>query len=81
MAGPKKTRIVSLRLTEEQYRYLYDIINRIKKNTGLKVPRSSIMVKLMEYGLPHMEKDFPGPTTREAVLVDHPRTRATDVEA
>lgn len=59
MATRKKNRMLSLRITEHQYQYLEEMALRIRKATGFRVTRASIILKLMEYGLPHLEKEFP----------------------
>lgn len=61
MATRKKNRMLSLRITENQYQYLEEMALRIRKATGFRVTRASIILKLMEYGLPHLEKEFPKP--------------------
>lgn len=48
-----------MRVTEKQYRYLEEMARRIRRETGFKITRASIILKLMEYGLPHLEKEFP----------------------
>lgn len=69
MASPKKTRMISMRITEEQYNYLEAMAARIRRYTGFKITRASIILKMMEYGMPGLEKEFPkeadaGPETR-----------------
>jgi hypothetical protein len=59
--SPKKSRMISMRVTEEQYQYLEEMAQRIRKTTGFRVTRASIVLKLMEYGLPYLEKEFPAP--------------------
>lgn len=59
MSSQKKTRMVSLRLTEEQYQYLDRMSAKIRRATGFKITRASIILKLMEYGLPFLEQEFP----------------------
>ncbi len=56
---PKKSRMISMRITEDQFQYLESISQRIRKETGLKVTRASIILKLMEYGVPFLNKEFP----------------------
>lgn len=48
-----------MRITETQYQYLESVARRIRKETGFRVTRASIMLKLMEYGLPHLNQEFP----------------------
>jgi hypothetical protein len=55
----RKTRIISMRLTEDQYRLLDELSQRIKSATGFKVTRASIIQRLMHCGLPLLEKEFP----------------------
>jgi hypothetical protein len=59
MSPRKKPKLVSMRLTEAQYGYLEDMVRRVKNLTGMRVTRTSVILKLMEFGLPVMEKDFP----------------------
>ena len=59
MTENKKAKIISMRLTQRQYDFLDELAKRIRQQTGANVTRSSIIMKLMEYGLPHLEKDFP----------------------
>lgn len=59
--SPKKSRMISMRVTEEQYQYLEEMAQRIRQATGFRVTRASIVLKLMEYGLPGLEKEFPAP--------------------
>jgi len=63
----KKNRMISMRITEEQYNYLEEMAKRIRKKTGFKITRVSIILKLMEYGLPFLEKEFPEEEVREEV--------------
>lgn len=55
----KKPRMVSMRITERQYNYLNDMAKRIKEQTGFRITRASIIIKMMEHGLPFLEKEFP----------------------
>lgn len=54
-----KSRMISMRVTEKQFKYLEDMAQRIKKETGFRVTRASIILKLMEYGLPYLNREFP----------------------
>lgn len=54
-----KSRMISMRMTEAQYRCLDELSKRITKQTGFRITRASIMLKLMEFGLPLLEKSFP----------------------
>ncbi|NRA65733.1 MAG: hypothetical protein HRU19_14685 [Pseudobacteriovorax sp.] len=56
---PTKSRMVSLRITEDQFQYLEEFARRIRQETGFHITRASIITKLMEYGVPHLEKEFP----------------------
>ena len=56
-----KNRMISMRVTEEQFQYLETMAKRIKKNTGFRVTRASIILKLMEYGYPFLDREFPEP--------------------
>ena len=57
--GERKCRMISMRVTEKQYRYLEAMSRRIKARTGFHITRASIILKLMEYGLPYLENEFP----------------------
>lgn len=59
MGSKPKTKMLSLRVTEEQFGYLEDMAQRIRKATGFKITRASIVIKLMQLGLPALEKEFP----------------------
>ena len=59
MMGERKSRMISMRVTEKQYRYLDTMAKRIKKRTGFHITRASIILKLMEYGLSYLEEEFP----------------------
>ena len=54
-----KNRMISMRVTEEQFQYLESMAKRIKKTTGFRVTRASIILKLMEYGYPFLDQEFP----------------------
>jgi|SaaInlStandDraft_2_1057019.scaffolds.fasta_scaffold924129_1 hypothetical protein len=58
-SSSKKSKMLSIRLTEEQFTYLDRMVGRVKEHTGTQVTRSSIVIKMLEYGLPNFEKDFP----------------------
>jgi len=55
----KKNRMISMRITEKQYNYLNDMAVRIKHSTGFRITRASIILKMMEYGMPFLDKEFP----------------------
>ena len=55
----RKSRMVSLRITEEQYQALEVIARQLRKSTGFHITRASIILKLMEFGLPALEQVFP----------------------
>jgi hypothetical protein len=59
MMSEKKAKMVSMRITQRQYDYLNDMAKRIRDRTGFRITRASIIVKMMEYGLPFLEKEFP----------------------
>ena len=59
MSGLRKKHIVTMRLTDEQLHYLDQMVSRIEDHTGTRVTRTSVIKKLMRYGYPHLEKDFP----------------------
>ena len=55
----KKTKMISMRITQEQFDYLENFAAKIKKSTGFRITRASIIIKLIEYGIPHLEEEFP----------------------
>jgi len=57
--GDRKSRMISMRVTEKQYAYLENMAKRIKRKTGFHITRASIIIKLMEFGLPFLDKEFP----------------------
>ena len=57
--GARKSKMISMRITEEQYNYLNKVAKRIKGRTGFHITRASIILKMMEYGLPFLEQEFP----------------------
>lgn len=59
MAKEMKTRMISLRITERQYRCLEDLSRKITRQSGFRITRASIILKLMEYGLPILDRAFP----------------------
>ena len=56
---PPKTRMLSVRVTEAQYQYLETIRERIKKRSGFRVTRASIILKLIENGVPKLNEEIP----------------------
>ena len=61
----KKSRMISMRITEKQYNYLNEMALRIKLDTGFRITRASIILKMMEHGLPFLEKEFPKKDTEK----------------
>jgi hypothetical protein len=57
--------MISMRVTEDQFQMLEDLAGRIRQQTGLRVTRASIMLKLMELGLPELEKEYPPPKSKK----------------
>lgn len=55
----RKNRMLSIRVTQKQYDALEALAKRIRQRTGFRITRASIMLKLMEYGLSDLEKEFP----------------------
>jgi|GEM_PF-1885247 len=53
-----KAKMVSMRMTERQYRRIEEIARKIRNDTGFRITRASIMLKLMELGLPALEQEF-----------------------
>lgn len=64
MASEPKTRMLSLRISERQMGYLDALARRIRQTTGFRITRASIVLKLMEYGLPLLEEEFPPADSR-----------------
>ena len=54
----RKSRMVSMRITETQYQHIQHIARSIRETTGFKITRASIIMKLMEYGLPFLQEEF-----------------------
>ena len=54
----RKSRMVSMRITETQYQHIQEIARAIRESTGFRITRASIMLKLMEYGLPYLQEEF-----------------------
>lgn len=71
----RKTRMISMRITDRQFHFIDDMAKRIKSRTGFRITRASIMLKLMEYGLPLLEKEFP--ESEEERMERHERKRAS----
>ncbi len=61
----KKNHMISLRITQKQWDYLQEIADRIKETTGFRITRASIIIKMMEHGLPYIEKEFPPTKVKE----------------
>jgi len=53
-----KTRTISLKLTEEQFLWLDNTIKFIENETGCKVSRASVVLRLMEKGLPQFQTEI-----------------------
>jgi phenylalanine-4-hydroxylase len=61
----KKTKMISLRVTEDQFEYLDQMAKRIKQRTGFRVTRASIILRLMQFGAPFLNREFPKQTDKE----------------
>jgi hypothetical protein len=61
MTKAKKTRMVSIRLTEAQWQYLEGINSRLERERHLRLTRTSIVLKMLELGMPALEQKFFGP--------------------
>ena len=59
----KKTRMVSIRLTEAQWDYIEGINRRLEEERHLRLTRTSIVLKLLELGMPQLEAKFFGPAS------------------
>ena len=55
----KKPRMISMRLTEEQFQDLEQMIAYIETETGTKVTKSSLIIKLIEFGKPILQDLYP----------------------
>lgn len=55
-----KNRMISMRLTEAQYQKFIDILSDIRSNYGFSITRTSLILKMLEYGLPELEKELKG---------------------
>ena len=53
-----KNRMISMRLTEAQYQKFINIISEIRLNYGFAITRTSLILKMLEYGLPELEKEL-----------------------
>ena len=53
-----KNRMISMRLTEAQYQKFINIISEIRSNYGFAITRTSLILKMLEYGLPELEKEL-----------------------
>lgn len=57
--------MISLRVTEDQFEYLDQMAKRIKQRTGFRVTRASIILRLMQFGAPFLNREFPKQTDKE----------------
>jgi hypothetical protein len=55
----RKPRMISMRLTEDQYQTIQDMIKFIEVETGTKVTQSSLILKLIEFGRPILQQLYP----------------------
>ena len=58
-AAKKKPKMISMRVTDRQFEEIDRIIKIIERETGTKVTKSSIILKLMEYGYPRLKEKYP----------------------
>lgn len=61
----KKNKMISIRVTEDQYDYLDKMARRIKDKTGFRVTRASIILRLMQFGAPFLNREFPKTSDNE----------------
>ena len=54
----RKSKMISMRLTESQYEFLDSIVRRVRHDSGFKITRASIMLKLMELGFQKFEQEY-----------------------
>ena len=59
MSKEKKSKMISMRMTQRQFDSLDHLAIRLKTATGVSITRASIIMKLMEYGLPKLEEQIP----------------------
>ena len=50
--------VITLKLTTEQYHWLENAARFLGDETGCEVSHGSIMMRLMEYGLPQFEQEL-----------------------
>lgn len=50
--------VISLKLTKDQYEWIDQVARFIAAETGCQVSHSSVMMRLMENGLPAFEKEM-----------------------
>ena len=53
-----KKKMISMRMSETQYKQLNDIALQIKTKTGFRITRASIVLKLMEFGYDRFAHEF-----------------------
>ena len=58
MDPAKSDLVVSLKLTEEQARYIENSKQFLENETGCKVSEATILNRLLEKGLPHFEEEL-----------------------
>jgi len=57
--GVTKPKMLSMRMTDDQFYHLEEMIRLIESETGTKVTKSSLVLKLIEFGKPTLEKLYP----------------------
>jgi hypothetical protein len=66
----KKPRTISIRLTEEQYQTIQEMIKFIEAQTGTKVTQSSLILKLIQFGKPILEQLYPHRQLTQTATLD-----------
>ena len=65
-----KPRMISVRLTEEQYQAIQETIKFIELETGTRVTMSSLVLKLLAFGKPILEQLYPRPQKHQSVPIN-----------
>ena len=56
--GKTKCKMVSMRMTLEQYTMIDFLAKEIKRTSGFHITKASIMLKMMEYGYPQLKSEL-----------------------
>ena len=58
MNARKKPKMVSMRMSDDQFQQINYMISTIEAETGTKVTKSSLILKLMEFGYPTLKQKY-----------------------